>query len=1656
MITRGIRKRLSIFILLCILITNFNVSFSINVQENQETQPVSNGLSVTQEVYSTQPVVPTFKPVTVTQAVYMETSSTPAPTVTESVYSTPAPTVTESIYNTPAPTVIESVYCKPVPTVTESVYSTPAPTVIESVYCTPIAVVTPSPASQDIDDYGDDIQNAFAISADATTSGKLGSSESADVFYFSSDVEVDTIISIKYSNCLAASILEFAGNEVSANSGHGSGTISLGVHALKNVKYYIKLWNIHQEPSNYTVNVIYMIDDYSGDKTAAKDIKVGQLISGNFIDDADVDYFKITTAEKGVYKINSTDCNYGMVIDDSNGDIITTSNNFINLDANKTYFLKVSKYVGIPNNFNYGFQIAGPILDDFGNSKELAQEIQLNKEVKGRINYSKDSDFFSFKPSSNGEYFIDEFTSADIDGNIYKAYLNRVIRIFNSNGKELGFYCNYTNSSAHFSLIKDNTYYISISTGDSFYISDYSFIIKGPMEDDFGNTTETACEIQLGKQVTGATDYLYDSDFFIFKPTVDGAYYLEDFVTAANGERYTSPATSMVLMVYESTSNYTITSFNNGSSLYYYLSKDRVYYIYITNKNVDSLFRYSFSFKGITTDDYGNTKESAAEIKLNTKLEGVGNYYCDSDFFCYKPSVDGAYYIEKSTSSSVNILFQVIDENSQDVLVYSYNSNQQFNLKKDTRYYIYTTFVNCFSPICYSFVLKGPIADDYGNTKEVAHEIQANTLIEGDINYSYDKDFFSFTPAVDGEYYIGCFSSSDNKKVRLSSDLKILDADENNLNTFYYDSYLNFRLEKGKKYYLSISNDNCMSTMFCYSFMLKGPIVDDYGNTKESAVEIKADNPVNGYINSNDTDCFSFKPSVEGIYKIDTYYIESSKPLSNVMSFYDKDGNFIKRYSNSQETDFYLCKDTLYYIFIAPNENSPSQFYYKLKLTGPKEDDYCNINQSAKEIKMDTKVEGRFEYRNDIDCFSFIPSVDGRYYLEGLQKSFAKNYLYISDSYGKKVLYGYSSGSAYFYLTKDTTYYFTLDCTNNYSNSSYWFKVGLLLADDYGNNRETAKEIQLDNNVEGLADTQNDCDYFSFKPLEAGTYYIDNYTAVDNNNSNINRNISEALRVIDSDDNILMPQYDHRSHKRAYINMSKGKTYYIYIINSDVYLCFNYSFVLKGPIVDDYGNSKEAAEKIQLDKEVKGSINNVNDCDCFSFEPFTTGIYYLDNYIVNSADGYYASQYMEVMDSYGTPVSIETCGDTKYYFSLTEGKKYYVCIKNENIFSMFNYKFTLKGPIVDDFADSPSEATTLEIGNAMDGIIDYCSDRDVFSFTTKEEGLYSITTEGTNPVNIILFDKYCNEVPVSFYNRVNSMQYYRLMPNRPYYIRLWSERITDLNYSVCVNGPIIDDYGNFQTNGTIVKLGDTGITIDYQGDVDVLKFVPSITGKYYFKISGNTNSAIDLYSYFGVFIEGSYVDAETVSCNLTAHSAINIAINEDGKLALGNYTITISKPLVQNTFKITGYIKPDFINSPSSPLKAGFIVALEGTQLSAVSDETGYFEIKDIPTSDKGFDITITKESYLKRELNNIVVSGNVSLSLPESPMEMWPGDMGESRDGAINIKDIIQIAECFNSIKGDSRYMENMDVDCNSVINILDIMLVSKHFNKSTGAYPN
>ncbi len=160
-----------------------------------------------------------------------------------------------------------------------------------------------------------------------------------------------------------------------------------------------------------------------------------------------------------------------------------------------------------------------------------------------------------------------------------------------------------------------------------------------------------------------------------------------------------------------------------------------------------------------------------------------------------------------------------------------------------------------------------------------------------------------------------------------------------------------------------------------------------------------------------------------------------------------------------------------------------------------------------------------------------------------------------------------------------------------------------------------------------------------------------------------------------------------------------------------------------------------------------------------------------------------------------------------------------------------------------------------------------------------------------------------------------------------------------------------------------------------------------------------------------------------------------------------------STPL-PDTCKISGYVDVEFgyKEEAEGEIRSGFDIELVEKKLYAKTDANGYFEIKNIPVDGKINTITVSKPGYLTRTIDNVIINGNMELYSEINPIAMMAGDIDQNN--VINMADIMKIAAAFNSTKGSSFYRIDADYNADGSINLEDIMIAARRFNRVSMDY--
>ncbi|MCX7922711.1 MAG: fibronectin type III domain-containing protein [Clostridia bacterium] len=540
----------------------------------------------------------------------------------------------------------------------------------------------------------------------------------------------------------------------------------MSVVLTANQTYYINIehgGNINHEPiytGPYTLRVLPGIDDYGSSIETATPVQIGTEISGSIESFGDVDFVKFTPDRSSTYIIEGTEVIRTTA--DICGRLYDSAHNYIDggssdsmrlnplymyhkLEAGQTYYLKFY-YDNDHTLEDYRFRIRAVDDDHSDNDDNTATNLTIGNEVNGEINYIGDRDYFKFTPTTSGPYVIRSLGTTDVEGQIFA--LGTGINYYNNNA-------NATTTNFYLSamLEANKTYYIRVNHPNTSNVGlqgTGAYRIKVSYgTDDYGNSFDTAREIQLGTDISGVIESAGDSDYFKFIPATDGVYTIETL-----GAKY-----FMTGWVYDSQRNQI--AYNDA----------------ISNYNGNFNFRFNTFLKA------GQTYYLKAAICYNFS---IGAYKIRIAKDEQTPTIPTNLSIASKTDTSVSLMWSASTDN---IGVTGYNIYRDGTKIASTANTSYTE--PALEPGVYTYTVKA--YDASGNTSGSSNSITYKTaVLPAPVNLtaaSKTMTAVSLTwspPVVSGIQISGYEVYRDEVKIGTTTETNYIDTNLNPSTTYSY------------------------------------------------------------------------------------------------------------------------------------------------------------------------------------------------------------------------------------------------------------------------------------------------------------------------------------------------------------------------------------------------------------------------------------------------------------------------------------------------------------------------------------------------------------------------------------------------------------------------------------------------------------------------------------------------------------------------------------------------------------------------------------------------------------------------------------------------------------------------------------------------------
>jgi hypothetical protein len=309
---------------------------------------------------------------------------------------------------------------------------------------------------------------------------------------------------------------------------------------------------------------------------------------------------------------------------------IVDYNSYLNLDK---LVVKADETVGIN--------------DDYGNSMETAAQVNLNESISGSIENQGDIDFFKVIVAKHSQLDVSTTGTTDTFGELLNEAGSSLISNDDSGGLK--------NFSFQFEVFP-GTYYITVKDFYPERTGQYTIVtrITDFPEDDYGNDSGAAAEININKTIQGEIQYKKDIDFFKFN--IEQKYQLN---ISSEG------ATDTFGILYDANGQVLASNDDDGVDKNFQIVSSLepgTYFIAVKHCYEDRLGQYSLSIKEIVVpkDDYGNSIDEAQLIKSGVEIAGGIQIKGDLDYF--KFTVSKLSKLELYTTGSTDTFGSLFDE----------------------------------------------------------------------------------------------------------------------------------------------------------------------------------------------------------------------------------------------------------------------------------------------------------------------------------------------------------------------------------------------------------------------------------------------------------------------------------------------------------------------------------------------------------------------------------------------------------------------------------------------------------------------------------------------------------------------------------------------------------------------------------------------------------------------------------------------------------------------------------------------------------------------------------------------------------------------------------------------------------------------------------
>ena len=604
------------------------------------------------------------------------------------------------------------------------------------------------------------------------------------------------------------------------------------------------------------------------------------------------------------------------------------------------------------------------------------------------------------------------------------------------------------------------------------------------VEDDHGNTFDTATTLSLGASDEGRIDPNNDIDMFKLdlsgesEPTTVRIYTTGDLDSV--GRLFDSDGSILA-----SNDDYDGYNFQIVETL-----PSGIYYVSVQSYFNSKIGDYTLHAEEVPPDDHANSTDGATPIDFGSSVTGSIDPGYDVDMFkldlsdASEPTPVWLY-----TSGNLYTSGQLYDSEGSALQSNQFYDGQNFQIVETLASGIYYVSVeSSYSSTVGDYTLHAEEAppDDHANTTDGATPIALGSSVTGRIFPGLDVDMFKLDLSGASELTtVRLYSTGD-----LATLGQLYDSDGSTLSSNAYHRDGNFQIVETLPsgiYYVSVEG-YYYSRIGDYTLHAEEVPPDDHANTTDGATPITLGSSVTGSIDP-DFDVDMFKLDLSGESEPITVRLYTSGNLNTVGRLYDNDGTLLQDNDDYYGQNFQIVETLasgIYYVSVETRSYYSSVGDYTLLAEEVPPDDHANRTDGATPLTFGSSVTGSIDPDFDKDYFKVdlsdaSESTDVSIYTTGDLNTVGVLYdsnddhlayndnTYTGDSYNQNFNLRATLPSGIYYV--EVTSYGLV--TGDYT-------LHAEVVPDQGDTIETSTDLSLDSPTLGTIDTSEDADYFKF------------------------------------------------------------------------------------------------------------------------------------------------------------------------------------------------------------------------------------------------------------------------------------------------------------------------------------------------------------------------------------------------------------------------------------------------------------------------------------------------------------------------------------------------------------------------------------------------